>query len=282
MKSFHWVFVLVIAVFPMTTVAQTASSPTSIGILTPSNKEEDALLLNSLRPELEKRFVVLEEGISRSALSSFDGLNPFNMSIMEGRNLSEAIGAEILLLLEASTQARTSLSAPTGHETFASIHLVSGRNGRLIAWRLFTRTDTTPESAMALLRNDVTDIAEWIERTVKGAAPDDAVFRLNGDSEHLQDFSDEGVKAPAPYRRISPGYTETARLYGREGIVEAEIHLDSQGVVVDVRLIRWIGYGLDESVVQAVREMSWRPAYRDDKPVSSRFLVRYNFTEKGD
>lgn len=271
-----------IAVFPMATAAQTAASPTSIGILAPANRAEDSLLLHPLRPALERRFTVLEEGISKSVLASFDGLDPFNMSVTEGRNLGEAIGAEILLLLEASTQARTSLSAPTGHEAFASIHLVSGRTGRLIAWRLFTHTDTTPDSSMTRLQNDVADISDWIDRTVRASASDDAGLRLATESRPLEDFSGEGVKAPAPYRRISPRYTETARLYGREGTVEAEIELDSQGVVIDVRLMRWIGYGLDESVMRAVREMNWRPAYRDNKPVSSRFVVQYNFTGKGD
>ena len=61
--------------------------------------------------------------------------------------------------------------------------------------------------------------------------------------------------------------------------VDAEVSIDQNGNITEIDIVRWAGYGLDESVANAVRSMNWRPAERDGKPLPMRILLRYNFTK---
>src|SRR5205085_947307 len=84
-------------------------------------------------------------------------------------------------------------------------------------------------------------------------------------------------RAPIPYRRIKPSYTTDAFLYGIEATVEILVDLDARGSILRTEIVRWAGFGLDESVERTVRAMIWRPAERSGKPLPMRFLLRYNF-----
>ena len=60
--------------------------------------------------------------------------------------------------------------------------------------------------------------------------------------------------------------------------IEADIGPD--GKILATRIARWAGFGLEESVEKAVREMNWRPAMRKGTALPMRVLLRYNFTKK--
>ena len=55
------------------------------------------------------------------------------------------------------------------------------------------------------------------------------------------------------------------------------VDLDANGNILRTDVVRWAGFGLDESVEKTVRSMNWRPAERNGKTLPMRFLVRYNF-----
>ena len=87
----------------------------------------------------------------------------------------------------------------------------------------------------------------------------------------------KGFIAPIPYRRIKPEYSETAYLNNVTATVEILVDLDAAGSVTRTEIVRWAGFGLDESVQKAVRTMNWRPAERDKRTLPMRVLLRYNF-----
>jgi hypothetical protein len=66
-------------------------------------------------------------------------------------------------------------------------------------------------------------------------------------------------------------------LYDVTATVERGVDLDAKGSIQRTRIVRWAGFGLDESVEKTVREMNWRPAELNGKNVPMRFLLRYNF-----
>jgi len=68
-----------------------------------------------------------------------------------------------------------------------------------------------------------------------------------------------------------------AFLYDVKGTVEVMVDLDDKGNIIKTEIARWAGFGLDESVIDAVRKMNWRPAERNGKPLPTHFLLRYNF-----
>jgi hypothetical protein len=84
-------------------------------------------------------------------------------------------------------------------------------------------------------------------------------------------------RAPIPYRRIKPEYTVEAALYDIVATVDIVVDTDAAGKILRTEIVRWAGYGLDESVDKAVRSMNWRPAERNGRSIAMRFLLRYNF-----
>jgi TonB family protein len=59
-----------------------------------------------------------------------------------------------------------------------------------------------------------------------------------------------------------PRYTTEARERRVEGEVTLEARFSAEGRVEILRVLRGLGYGLDESAAEAVREMKFRPATR--------------------
>jgi TonB family protein len=87
----------------------------------------------------------------------------------------------------------------------------------------------------------------------------------------------KGFRPPVPYRRIKPEYTRLAYLYDVTATVDVEVDLDDSGRITRTEIKRWAGFGLDESVINAVKAMNWMPATRGGKPLPMRILLRYNF-----
>ena len=68
-----------------------------------------------------------------------------------------------------------------------------------------------------------------------------------------------------------------AYLYSIAATVEILVDLDAAGKITITAIVRWAGYGLDESVETAVRAMNSRPADRNKNTLPRRVLLRYNF-----
>jgi periplasmic protein TonB len=71
-----------------------------------------------------------------------------------------------------------------------------------------------------------------------------------------------GVEPPRLLREVKAQYTEDARTRGVTGDVILEIVIRSDGSVGDVKVLRGLGFGLDERAVTAVRSWKFSPARR--------------------
>jgi TonB family protein len=76
---------------------------------------------------------------------------------------------------------------------------------------------------------------------------------------------------------VHPVYPETAARAEAEATVDVLVDLDAEGEVTRVEVMRWAGFGLDDSTVNTIRQMHFRPATRDGVPLPMRVLLRYNF-----
>ncbi len=68
-----------------------------------------------------------------------------------------------------------------------------------------------------------------------------------------------------------------ARRAGIEGSVIASVSIDAKGNVTAVKLIRGLGYGLDEAALQALRGFRFRPATVKGEPVATEIKYTYTF-----
>src|SRR5207237_10402777 len=89
--------------------------------------------------------------------------------------------------------------------------------------------------------------------------------------------ADKDVRAPRAYRRLKPAYPEAAARAEAEATVDALVDIDARGEVGRVEIVRWAGYGLDQSVVDTVKQMHFFPAMRNGVAVPMRVLLRVTF-----
>jgi len=65
---------------------------------------------------------------------------------------------------------------------------------------------------------------------------------------------------------------------GVEGDVIVEITIDEQGNVIGAKLLKGLGYGIDEKILATVRNnWHYRPATRDGVPIPSKYDARWHF-----
>jgi len=74
-----------------------------------------------------------------------------------------------------------------------------------------------------------------------------------------------------------PVYTDLARQKRIEGEVLVEVAFSASGQVEVQRVIRGLGYGLDEAAVSAARQIRFRPAMQDGHPVDLTATVHILF-----
>jgi len=74
-----------------------------------------------------------------------------------------------------------------------------------------------------------------------------------------------------------PAYTPEAREKKIEGDVELEVLFSAAGQIQVIRLIRGLGYGLDENARQAASQIRFRPGTRNGVPVDMTGTVHITF-----
>ncbi len=74
-----------------------------------------------------------------------------------------------------------------------------------------------------------------------------------------------------------PSYTSEARSLKVEGAVVVQAMFTAAGEVRVLGILHGLGHGLDESAMQAVRSIRFRPARKDGQPVDSTGEVEVRF-----
>ncbi len=225
-----------------------------------------------------------EEG--RMAARGIGYTGSLNLTVEEARDLGEAIGCDFYLTGDAQTLRRSSSSRPVFFESYASIFIVSARTGRLILWdRPAFEAATASEAEKLLLAELVQRAARYalaIQAAVEGERNERELAVTRG-APVIEEVPEEtapqskGLRLPAPYRRLRPVYPETAARAEAEATVDVLVDIDAGGEVSRIEVVRWAGFGLDESAVNTIRQMHFRPAMRDGVPLPMRVLLRYNF-----
>lgn len=72
-------------------------------------------------------------------------------------------------------------------------------------------------------------------------------------------------------------YPSEAKTMGIEGRVRLEVEVRADGTVGNVRLIKGLGYGLDEAAIHALERCRFEPAMMGGQPVPTRIPYVYTF-----
>jgi protein TonB len=87
-----------------------------------------------------------------------------------------------------------------------------------------------------------------------------------------------GIDPPRLLREVKAQYTEDARRRRVTGSVVLEIVILKDGAVGDVKVLRGLGFGLDEKAASAVRNWRFAPARRLGEPVDVIVEVEVDFS----
>jgi TonB family protein len=86
-----------------------------------------------------------------------------------------------------------------------------------------------------------------------------------------------GVSPPVPLNFVEAEFSDEARRKNIEGVCLVTLIVDIHGNPQNLRIVRGLGYGLDEKALEAVRKYHFKPAMKDKVPVPVMITVEVNF-----
>jgi TonB family protein len=86
-----------------------------------------------------------------------------------------------------------------------------------------------------------------------------------------------GTIPPKPIHVAMAEYSEQARRQKIQGNVTVSVLVNEDGVPIDPRIEKPLGYGLDEKALEAALQYQFRPAMRDGQPVAQRIMIEVSF-----
>jgi TonB family protein len=86
-----------------------------------------------------------------------------------------------------------------------------------------------------------------------------------------------GISAPSVLIKGEPEYSEDARVAKYMGTVVLFIEIGPDGVPRNLRVIRGLGFGLNEAALDAVSQWKFKPGMRDGVPVTVAATIEVNF-----
>ena len=224
----------------------------------------------------------------RAAAAGIGYQGSLNMTLQEAFDLGSAIGCDFFFTGVAETLRRSPSDGSLYFESYAAVYLVSARTGRLILWERPTVKLPAPEPAERglLEKLGAADALARYKREIRRALEDERAQRAHAVEspppiieEAPEDTTPaaNGLQLPRPYRRLRPPYPQIAAQVEVEATVDALVDLDAKGEVSRIEIARWAGYGLDQAVVDTLRQLHFFPAMRDGVAIPFRVLLRYNF-----
>jgi len=86
-----------------------------------------------------------------------------------------------------------------------------------------------------------------------------------------------GIRPPRGVSIVDPKYTDAARKAKINGSIVVAVAINEHGAVDDAKIVRGLGYGLDQNAITAARQSRFTPATRDGKPVPVQLALEMTF-----
>ncbi|HEY0430029.1 MAG TPA: TonB family protein [Pyrinomonadaceae bacterium] len=255
-------------------------SAQKLALLVPEKTEQSVNYAGKLETSLSAKLKILDASLSETAFRAENYENPFNLTTGESKIIGARVGCDYFLLVKAINQRRSTFAKAEFYESYAVVYVASARTGRLVFWKLKSFEAKTPAAADKELFASVDNLSTEIYEKLKAVGAEELNEKRAQNIEELpaEDSAEaKNFRPPLPYQRIKPEYTPLASLYFVEATVDIEIEVDASGKLLKTEIVRWAGFGLDESVTETIRRMQWRPASRNGKSLPMRVLLRYNF-----
>jgi len=277
--------------FALAAVVECQSRSINVAVLDFGSSPTGARAANAIRQILiqdDKEFAVIDKDLATAAARGSGFQGSLNLTTQEARDIGAAIGCEFYFIGDAQTLRRSPSTGPAYFESFASIFVVSARTGRLIFWeRPLERRDTAGAAEQSLVQVLTSgDTRHRYQSEIRRALEDEraqretafekpaSLIELMSEDESVDN---KDTRPPRPFRRFKPPYPEAAARAEVEAVVDVLVDVDARGEITHLEIARWAGYGLDQSVIDTVKQMHFFPAVRAGVAIPMRVLLRYNF-----
>jgi hypothetical protein len=208
----------------------------------------------------------------------------FNPTVEAAATLGAKLGSEYYVTGRVVRREESGSDRQTGRVARTVLFLVAARTGELVAT---VSNVVRRETADELGRAERTAAAETARELYRLAADHQRAFLANATDPDAPIFEaaldlrsgdvPPEVILPVIFQRPKPAPTETAKDFGIEATVTAEIVFQADGKIGGFRVVRWAGYGLEDAVRDAVRRYRFKPAQRGGKPVAVRLIAEFKF-----
>jgi TonB family protein len=212
----------------------------------------------------------------------YDG--SINMSRDEARRLGAAIGCDFFIIGRRDAFTRSEAKQESHEEALVGVMIVDARSGELAIFDLINERSAARDAAwQAVAARLSARAAGYSERMIRHRAERDAARSATASVERIEDLPDAesaaaaGFAPPEFINRVKPEYTDAADRADITATVEALAVFRADGSVGEIQITRWAGFGLDEAATRAIRQLQFKPASRQGRPISVRATVRYNF-----
>jgi protein TonB len=86
-----------------------------------------------------------------------------------------------------------------------------------------------------------------------------------------------GVLPPSVLSKSEPEYSQEARFAKYAGTVLVYLEIRPDGIPQNIRIVKGLGLGLDESAIASIEKWRFRPGTKDGVPVTVAAHVEVNF-----
>ena len=87
----------------------------------------------------------------------------------------------------------------------------------------------------------------------------------------------QGIRPPTIISRVEPEYSEEARQVHYQGTVVLQVTIDKDGTLTVGKIVRELGFGLDQKAIDALQQWKFRPATKDGEAVPVELNIDVNF-----
>jgi TonB family protein len=232
----------------------------------------------------QSEFTLVDPDQMKIALRGAGYSGSLNLTLDEARALGLSVGCDYYVIGLAKVLRRLASEKEFYFDVMVGAFLVETRTGKLLRFS-FEKAQVAKEN---LADRQLIEFAQTIWRQSADAIKSRSQETTNHQTTELYDLSSDeavklNIKPPQFYRRIKPEYTETAEFAGITATIELKVVFQSDGRIGAVEIVRWGGFGLDESSLATVRQLRFEPAKLNGRAINVSAIVQYNFRkeEKG-
>jgi len=233
---------------------------------------------SSLQQSKSSELTIIDERAVRLALKGSGYQGVLNLSREEARALGLSLGSDFYVL-GLMRVIRRIISADNYYfDVISGLFLVESRSGKLLQFRFaHERANDEPTARRILMQRMSQEgrlappVFSEAAHIIENRISDDMIDLSNDETTKLK------LVQPLFYQHLKPAYPFQAELLGLTATIELDVVFRADGRVGEIEVIRWGGFGLDESAIATAQQLRFKPAELNGRTITVRGRVRYNF-----